>query len=140
MLTMASLVTGHADCLIDICLQAYPVEDVYQGAEIALEPFGVQRADHPVIRIKYRREILPPPFAPFSSLAALSPFDQCRTTASTTTLNIVGDSGSPYIGGDEERHRYSVRDNIGGDEDRHRYCCISVAMKIGRASCRYLWR
>ena len=32
--------TGHDDCLIDICLQAYPVEDGYQGAESALEPFN----------------------------------------------------------------------------------------------------
>ena len=31
-------VTGHADSLIDVFPQAYPVEDGYQGAEIDLEP------------------------------------------------------------------------------------------------------
>ena len=48
-------VTGHADCIIDICLQAYPVKDGHQCAESALEPFGVRRADHPVICVEYRR-------------------------------------------------------------------------------------
>ena len=37
------LLVGHADCLVDISLQAYPVEDGYQGAESALEPFGVRQ-------------------------------------------------------------------------------------------------
>ena len=47
-------VTGHADSLIDVCPQAYPVEDGYQGAESALEPGGVRHADHPVVGVKHR--------------------------------------------------------------------------------------
>ena len=44
-------VTGDADCLPDISLQAYPVEDGYQGAESALEPGGVRRGDHTVVGV-----------------------------------------------------------------------------------------
>ena len=48
-------VTSHAECLIDLSPQAYPVEDGYQGAESALEPGGVRRDDHPVVGVKHRR-------------------------------------------------------------------------------------
>ena len=41
---------GHADCLIDIFLQAYPVEDGYQGAESVLEPKYVSE-NRPVIYV-----------------------------------------------------------------------------------------
>ena len=48
-------VTCHADCLVDVSPQAYPVEDGYQGAESALDPGRVQRDEHPVVCIKHRQ-------------------------------------------------------------------------------------
>ena len=48
-------VTGHADCLVDVSPQAYPVKDGYQGAESALEPSGFLRDNHPVVGVKHRR-------------------------------------------------------------------------------------
>ena len=47
--------TGHADCLVDVSPQAYPVKDGYQGAERALEPGGVRRDNHPVVGVKHRQ-------------------------------------------------------------------------------------
>ena len=62
--------TGHADCLIDVCPQAYPVEDGYQGAEITLEPGRVRQDDHTVVGVKNRQLVssLPSRFSLFFSL------------------------------------------------------------------------
>ena len=91
-------VIDHADFLPNIGPQAYPVEDGYQGAESALEPGGVRRDDHTVVGVEHRRLVssLPSRLSLFRSLVDY-PIYSVHTTASTTTLSIVGDSGSPCV-------------------------------------------
>ena len=91
-------VTGHANCLPDISPQAHPVEDGYQVAESTLDPGGVRRDDHTVVCVKNRQLVSSLPFlSPFSSALSTIPSIQCRTTASTTTLKMVANSGSPCV-------------------------------------------
>ena len=90
--------TSHAYCFPAVGVKSHPVKQPHKMCECPLHPLGVGRREHAVVRVEQVGLVpaLPPPFPPFSaSVTAI--VTQWRTTASTTALKMVGDSGSPCV-------------------------------------------